>query len=98
MCARGYAPATARCSTPSRFARRASRSAQALIENRGRAVHAAGTLSIDRWNGEERVQLRLMDIGERRSGGAVTYFFCALARASFLPMTMSRSMAFPIAR
>ena len=34
----------------------------ALIANRGRNVHAAGTLSIDRWNGEERVQLRLMDV------------------------------------
>ena len=34
----------------------------ALIANRGRNVHAAGTLSIDRWNGEERVQLRLMDL------------------------------------
>src|SRR4051812_40854600 len=34
----------------------------ALTENRGRAVHAAGTLSIDRWNGEERVQLRLTDL------------------------------------
>ena len=34
----------------------------ALIANRGRSVHAAGTLSIDRWNGEERVQLRLMDV------------------------------------
>jgi single-stranded-DNA-specific exonuclease len=35
---------------------------QALIANRGRTMHAAGTLSIDRWNGEERVQLRLMDL------------------------------------
>jgi len=34
----------------------------ALIASRGRNVHAAGTLSIDRWNGEERVQLRLMDV------------------------------------
>jgi len=25
-------------------------------------VHAAGTLCIDRWNGTERVQLRLIDI------------------------------------
>jgi single-stranded-DNA-specific exonuclease len=40
----------------------------ALIENRGRAVHAAGTLSIDRWNGEERVQLRLMDIATTEPG------------------------------
>src|SRR4051812_43897982 len=34
----------------------------ALIANRGRSVHAAGTLSIDHWNGEERVQLRVMDL------------------------------------
>jgi hypothetical protein len=25
-------------------------------------VNAAGTLSIDRWNGQERVQFRLMDM------------------------------------
>jgi len=35
---------------------------QALLQNRGQPVHAAGTLSIDRWNGAERVQLRLIDI------------------------------------
>src|SRR5262249_19662303 len=35
---------------------------QALIENRGRNVHAAGTLSIDRYNGEERVQFQLRDL------------------------------------
>src|SRR3954447_2177854 len=34
----------------------------ALIANRGRNVHLAGTLSIDRWNGEERVQFRIMDL------------------------------------
>ncbi|TMJ01185.1 MAG: single-stranded-DNA-specific exonuclease RecJ [Alphaproteobacteria bacterium] len=34
----------------------------ALLANRGRNMHAAGTLSIDRWNGEERVQLRVMDL------------------------------------
>jgi single-stranded-DNA-specific exonuclease len=33
-----------------------------LVQSRGRAVHAAGSLAIDRWNGEERVQLRLIDI------------------------------------
>jgi single-stranded-DNA-specific exonuclease len=41
---------------------------QALIANRGRSVHAAGTLSIDRWNGEERVQLRVMDIATTEQG------------------------------
>jgi single-stranded-DNA-specific exonuclease len=35
---------------------------QALLENRGRAVHAAGFLAVDRWQGEERVQMRLADI------------------------------------
>jgi single-stranded-DNA-specific exonuclease len=34
---------------------------QALLDNRGRAVHAAGFVAIDRWQGEERVQLRLVD-------------------------------------
>jgi single-stranded-DNA-specific exonuclease len=34
----------------------------ALMQNRGRAVHAAGSLALDRWQGEERVQLRLLDI------------------------------------
>jgi single-stranded-DNA-specific exonuclease len=37
---------------------------KALIENRGRNVHAAGNLVIDRYNGEERVQFRLMDVAE----------------------------------
>jgi len=41
---------------------------QALIANRGRSVHAAGTLSVDRWNGEERVQLRVMDIAPAEQG------------------------------
>ena len=34
----------------------------ALIANRGRTIHAAGCLALDRWQGEERVQLRLLDI------------------------------------
>jgi len=36
----------------------------ALLQNRGGALHAAGTLSIDRWNGAERVQLRLVDVAD----------------------------------
>jgi single-stranded-DNA-specific exonuclease len=35
---------------------------RALSEGRGQAVHAAGTLCIDRWQGTERVQLRLCDL------------------------------------
>jgi single-stranded-DNA-specific exonuclease len=34
----------------------------ALMQNRGRQVHAAGTFALDRWNGEERVQFKLIDI------------------------------------
>jgi single-stranded-DNA-specific exonuclease len=35
---------------------------RALLDNRGRAMHAAGYLAVDRWQGEERVQLRLTDV------------------------------------
>jgi single-stranded-DNA-specific exonuclease len=34
----------------------------ALLEGRGRLVHAAGTFALDRWQGEERVQFKLTDI------------------------------------
>ncbi len=34
----------------------------ALLENRGRQVHAAGSLTLDRYQGEERVQFRVTDI------------------------------------
>ena len=34
----------------------------ALAQSRGQSVHAAGTLCLDRWNGVERVQLRLVDV------------------------------------
>jgi single-stranded-DNA-specific exonuclease len=35
---------------------------RALLDNRGRAMHAAGHLAIDRYQGEERVQMRLTDV------------------------------------
>jgi len=35
---------------------------RALLDGRGRTMHAAGSLAIDRWQGEERVQLRLNDV------------------------------------
>lgn len=34
----------------------------ALMQCRGRAVHAAGNLFLDRWNGSERVEFRLVDM------------------------------------
>jgi single-stranded-DNA-specific exonuclease len=34
----------------------------ALLQSRGRAVHVAGCLALDRWQGEERVQLRILDM------------------------------------
>jgi single-stranded-DNA-specific exonuclease len=41
----------------------------ALMQSRGRHVHAAGCLAVDRWQGEERVQLRLVDIAPADSFG-----------------------------
>ena len=35
---------------------------RALLDNRGRTMHAAGHLAVDRWQGEERVQMRLTDV------------------------------------
>jgi single-stranded-DNA-specific exonuclease len=35
---------------------------KAMLDNRGRQMHAAGFLAIDRWQGEERVQMRLTDV------------------------------------
>lgn len=35
---------------------------RALLESRGQSIHAAGQLSIDRWQGSERVQMRLLDM------------------------------------
>jgi single-stranded-DNA-specific exonuclease len=34
----------------------------ALIANRGRQVHAAGSFALDRWRGEERVQFKITDV------------------------------------
>ncbi len=42
----------------------------ALLQNRGRQVHAAGTFALDRWNGEERVQFKLADIAPAEPFGA----------------------------
>ena len=35
---------------------------RALAENRGQPIHVAGTLAIDRYQGSERVQLRIADV------------------------------------
>ena len=35
---------------------------QALLDGRGHVLHAAGHFAIDRWQGEERVQMRLVDV------------------------------------
>ncbi|BAT60383.1 single-stranded-DNA-specific exonuclease RecJ [Variibacter gotjawalensis] len=43
---------------------------RALLERRGQTVHVAGTLSVDRWQGAERVQLRIVDVASAESGRA----------------------------
>ena len=41
---------------------------RALLDNRGRTMHAAGHLAVDRWQGEERVQMRLVDVADAGNG------------------------------
>jgi single-stranded-DNA-specific exonuclease len=43
----------------------------ALAEHRGQPLHVAGSLSVDRWQGTERVQLRVLDVAVPDSGPAV---------------------------
>jgi single-stranded-DNA-specific exonuclease len=43
----------------------------ALTQNRGQPLHVAGSLAVDRWQGSERVQLRVTDIAVPDPGPAV---------------------------
>src|ERR1700755_3402660 len=43
----------------------------ALLANRGQQLHVAGSLSVDRYQGSERVQLRVLDIAVPDQGPAV---------------------------
>src|SRR4029079_17031941 len=43
----------------------------ALTENRGQPLHVAGSLAVDRWQGSERVQLRVVDVAVPDPGPAV---------------------------
>ena len=33
----------------------------ALLKNRGQSLHVAGSLAVDRWQGQERIQMRIID-------------------------------------
>jgi single-stranded-DNA-specific exonuclease len=43
----------------------------ALLASRGKLVHAAGSVAIDRFRGEERAQFRLMDVAPAEPGSVV---------------------------
>jgi single-stranded-DNA-specific exonuclease len=43
----------------------------ALSENRGQLLHVAGSLAVDRWQGSERVQLRVTDVAVPDPGPSV---------------------------
>ncbi len=43
----------------------------ALTQNRGQPLHVAGSLSVDRWQGTERVQFRVLDVAVPDLGPAV---------------------------
>ena len=40
-----------------------------LLASAGEAIHVAGTLSVDRWGGGERVELRVLDAAPARANG-----------------------------
>jgi single-stranded-DNA-specific exonuclease len=42
-----------------------------LAQNRGQQLHIAGSLVVDRWQGSERVQLRVADVAVPDEGPAV---------------------------
>ena len=43
----------------------------ALAQNRGQPLHVAGSLAVDRWQGSERVQLRVTDVAVPDQGPAL---------------------------
>ena len=43
----------------------------ALDAHRGQPLHVAGSLAVDRWQGTERVQLRVLDVAVPDQGPAV---------------------------
>ncbi|WP_439575422.1 single-stranded-DNA-specific exonuclease RecJ [Phreatobacter sp.] len=40
---------------------------QALLDGRGRSLHVAGAVSMDRWQGRDLVRFRILDVAEPRS-------------------------------
>src|SRR5437879_6309499 len=48
-----------------------SKLGNALIAHRGQPLHVAGSLALDRWQGTERVQLRVLDVAAPDQGPAV---------------------------
>ncbi|MBV5265968.1 single-stranded-DNA-specific exonuclease RecJ [Pinisolibacter aquiterrae] len=40
-----------------------------ILEARGRSLHVVGALGLDHWQGDARVQLRVVDVAEPRIGG-----------------------------
>ena len=43
----------------------------ALVQNRGQQLHVAGSLAVDRWQGAERVQMRVADVAVPDPGPAM---------------------------
>jgi single-stranded-DNA-specific exonuclease len=43
----------------------------ALVQNRGQQLHVAGSLAVDRWQGAERVQMRVVDVAVPDEGPAM---------------------------
>ena len=64
ICGCGRWPATARRSKAIAFRSVGKTLGAALIRLRGAPVHLAGTLSVNRYKGRERAQIRVVDVAE----------------------------------
>jgi single-stranded-DNA-specific exonuclease len=42
-----------------------------LVQHRGQPLHVAGSLAVDRWQGTERVQFRVLDVAVPDQGPAM---------------------------
>jgi single-stranded-DNA-specific exonuclease len=42
-----------------------------VTQHRGQPLHVAGSLAVDRWQGTERVQLRVTDVAVPEQGPAM---------------------------
>ena len=71
ICGCASNPATASIVNGIAFRSIGQKLGNALTQHRGQPLHVAGSLAVDRWQGTERVQLRVLDVAVPDQGPAV---------------------------